>query len=114
MIDTKFTTTAEVVRSTWVQEEVNGVTIDKSTEVVDGTVKGHLQSASAEYSQYNALSMGKGYRFWCPTNSNVSEGDTLRIQNVDYKVRAVRRLDFGDNNHADIALELIGTQHGTS
>lgn len=114
MIDTNFKTSADVIRQTWVQEEVSGVTVDRSAESVVDTVKGYLQSASADYAQYNALTIGKGYRFWCPLTANVVEGDILRVNNKDYKVRAVRELEFGCNQHRELALELLGTQHGTS
>jgi hypothetical protein len=114
MIDRKFTTTAEVRRTTWVTEEIEGVTVDKSAEVIVDTINGYLQSATAEYAQYNGLTMGKGYTFWCPLNTTTGEGDTLVIDGNYYSVRAVRRLSDGHNPHTQIALEQIGeTEHGS-
>jgi hypothetical protein len=110
MITQHYTTPFEITRNQWVKVTIGDKEIDQTAEVVVGSFNGHLQQATAEYAQYNGLSLSKGYTVWCPLTTKVGEGDTITTNGIQYLVRARKELLVGDNQHLQLAIELIGKE----
>jgi hypothetical protein len=109
MIAIKMTTPFSILRTVWGVQSVGGKDVDIADEQTVGTFNGYIQQATPEYAQYMGINVAKGHSVWCPLSTQVSEGDTISADGVQYQVRA--RIDYrdGDNPHAQLAVEMIGT-----
>jgi hypothetical protein len=114
MILEKFKTTFTVKKKVWTIVTMNNKQVDRTTEVDGDSFNGHLQQATAEYAQSYNLSLTKGYSLWCPLSANVFEGDIIHQDGTAYTVRARQDYRDGDNPHAQLAVELIGSDYAGS
>lgn len=102
MISQFFTTTYTVKRLSWTTD---GSGNQYSTLVAEGTFKGHIQQADPDLVQNLGLSLTKTYALWCPTGTDVLEGDTVTDGTDSYTVRAVMEYANGDNAHLELIIE---------
>lgn len=114
MIAKKFTTLFGISRKVWTMKTVGSTQVDIAEEQEVGSFSGYIQSATAEYAQYMGLSLTKGYTVWCPLLTTVAEGDTIVADAVAYQVRARQEYRDSTNPHAQLAVEMIGTDYGDS
>lgn len=67
--------------------------------------KGHLQQLTAEEGQTLGMTWTNSFKIWCPLNTDVEEGDILTEGGTDYKIRAIKRLEVGNNKHLELYAE---------
>lgn len=98
MISRFYTTAFTVKRQTW-----SG---DSSALVTQSSFSGHLQQGAPEnYQQFEGLKFSKAYTIWCPSTTNVQEGDRLSEGSNTYDVRFVINRNVGANGHLELIVE---------
>ena len=78
---------------------------DSAAETEQGTFKGHLQQARAEDVENLKLVFTKTFAVWCPVDTDVEEGDTLEMGGNSYSVKAIKTLNYGNNQHLELIVE---------
>lgn len=113
LIERKFTTEFEILRQEWRTVTDGTNTIDKSEEVVVGTFSGFRQQGwgknpRPDYTSQLGLEFSKTYTVWCPPETEVFEGDTLRSKYGIDTVKIIQTNDYGRNTHKELVVEFIG------
>ena len=109
MITDYFTNQFTVYR----MEDTSGVGEPWKQELAEGnSFYGHKQRIVAELSENLGISFTKGFTIWCPIDTDVYEGDTLKEGTDYYSVKAINKRDYGNNQHLEVVAEQ-STEYGT-
>ena len=92
-----FTTLFAVLRSQWSGES--------SSLISETSFFGHLQQATSQLAESLHLAYTRTFTVWCDVNTDVQEGDLIRDGEYDYSVRAIRKLNYGGNQHLNLIVE---------
>ena len=99
-IERFYTTTFTYKRMVWVNES--------SSEVVQGTFKGHIQQANAELVQSLGLCFTTAYTIWCSPDVVIQEQDKITDGTYTYSVRGINNRDYNIgsmNPHLQLVVE---------
>lgn len=99
-----------VRRASWKTDESSN---SYSEEAEIGQFMGHIQEASAEFSQSLGMTLTKPETVWCGILENVKAGDTLESVDGVYSVKGLRRFDLGGNQHLQLVVEKSGEVIGS-
>ncbi len=110
MISDFFTKTFTVKRASWLTDEYDN---QYSEEVEVGSFLGHLQQANAQLAQTLGLNFTKTFTIWCPSDTDIREGDTVTSELISYSVRAIQVNNIGDNKHIELTVELDDVTEGS-
>jgi hypothetical protein len=104
MISEFYTTHFTIRRASWSEDE-SGLASSAEQEVVE--FDGHLQQANMELVQHLGLTLAKSYSVWCPTETDVLEGDSITDEDGNvYSVRSKQVNGIGMNKHVELLVEL--------
>jgi len=95
-----FTKSFTITRMVWTNES--------SSEISQGTVKGHLQQLIDDETQHLGLAFTKSFRLWCSVDSDIQEGDTIDDGLDTYSVKAINKRNYAVgslNQHLEVFIE---------
>lgn len=99
MISKFFTTTFTTKR-----QEFSG---DSSALISKGTFIGHIQQGTPEnYQEYIGFRLTKAFTVWCPSDTDVQEGDRIEQGSNRYDVRFLINRDINSSRNAHLQLIL--------
>jgi len=82
---------------------------DSSSNISQGTFNGHIQQGVAKaYQEDLGFRFTKAYTIWCPSDTDVQEGDRLEDGSDTYDVRFLINRGIGDNGHLELIVEKNG------
>lgn len=77
---------------------------NKGTYGANGTFVGHIQQAQAELQEQLTDLFSRVFIVWCAIGTDIQEGDRINDGTDNYKVKAVRTNNVGNNTHLEIVV----------
>lgn len=100
MISRFFTKEFTLSRQSW--------TDGKSAFASQGTFNGHIQQGTDDtLSQFQGLRFSKTFVVWCPSDTDIKDGDKLAYDGNVYDVRYVIDRVVGSNKHLEVIVEKV-------
>lgn len=103
MINDYFTNYYVAFRNVWkLDSEQNGY----SDEEEISSFNGHTQQLSAEELKTLGMNFTTSFKIWCPIDTNVDAGDTLKGTTGQYSIKAMQKHNIGSNKHLVLYVQL--------